>query len=381
MRFNDMSRVEQRLELLTAPERLSVTVSEACVLFDVSRSTFYEWRTRYGLEGVAGLGNRSTAPRVSPGRIPEGLESMIVEMRKSHRRWGPKRIRAELLRAGVVPPACSTIGQVLVRNGLVGEPPLPPPLPLIRFERGRVNELWQTDAKETRLADETKVHIISVIDDRSRYCPHLQAFPELTADAAIEVFDRSVENTGLPEAVLADRGVIFTGRTYGAVSPFERHLWTLGVYTINGRPYHPQTQGKVERFHRTINEWLQDNGPYTSIEELNEGLAVFVDDYNHHRPHQSLNDQTPGEVWETVEKTGPDPALAEERCRRETIRPTNNTGNITYASWVIGLGRRWARTKVKIVDLGHTIQVWSPDGEHIRDAIPDPTRRYLRQDQ
>jgi transposase InsO family protein len=281
----------------------------------------------------------------------------------------------------VVPPARSTIGRVLLRNGLAGETQEPPPEPLIRFERERPNELWQIDAKLTWLADGTEVWVIACIDDHSRLCLHLQARLELTNQAAIKVFDQAAAVYGLPEATLTDRGSHFSGIAFDTVFAFERHLWAQRIVTINGRSYHPQTQGKVERFFRTVNEWLQDHGPYHTLSDLNQSLSVFADHYNHDRPHQGIKDLTPHQRWEASPKAAPDPTLADIRCRYETTRPTNNTGNISYAGWLIGLGRRWAHQKVAIIDLGHLIQIWSSQGEHIRDATPQPDRRYLRQNQ
>lgn len=377
MRFEEVSRVEQRREMLEAVDRFGVTVTEACELYGVTRETFYYWQRRFVAEGDGGLENRSTAPKRSPGRISRQLEARIVEMRKAHPRWGARRIRDELLRKGVKAPSRSTIDRVIERNSLKAAP-APASPPPIRFTRGRANELWQMDAKQWALWAGAPVEIIGCLDDCSRFCGAIEGFFELSGEAAISVFEASREELGPPESVLADRGSIFTGRTTRTVALFERHLWTQGIYTINGRPYHPQTQGKIERFHRTLGEWLEDEGPFDTLEALNASLTEFRDHYNHQRPHQALGEAvTPAEIYATATKAGPDPDLAAERCRRETIRPTASNGNVSYSSWLIGLGRVWARTKVRIIDLGHLIQVWSADGTLIREVTPDPTRRYL----
>lgn len=377
MRFEGVSRVEQRRDMLDAVARFGITVGEACQLYNVSRQTFYYWARREATEGEEGLENRSTAPRRSPGRIQRTLESQIVDMRTAHRRWGARRIRDELLRKGVAAPARSTIEQVIERNGL-GRAPAPKPPAPIRFERQRVNELWQTDAKQWALSDGTEVEIISCLDDRSRLCCAIEAFLELSGNAAISVFDAACDEWGPPESVLSDRGSIFTGRTKHTVCDFERHVWTKGVYTLNGRPYHPQTQGKVERFHRTLIEWLEDEGPFHTLDALNASLVEFRRHYNEERPNQALGEATtPAEVFAAVDKAGPDPELAAERCRREVIRPTAETGHVNYGAWVIGLGRVWARTKVRVIDTGEVIQVWAADGSLIREVVPDPTRSYL----
>jgi transposase InsO family protein len=370
--------VEQRLDMVLAPERYGFTVTETCDMWDVSRTTFYEWKKRFERDGLSGLEDRSSRPVRSPGRISGQMESRIVEMRTAHPRWGARRIRSELRRARAADvPARSTIERVLIRNGLIGAP-TPAAPPLCRFVRERPNELWQMDAKEWMLVDRTVVQIISALDDHSRYCGASEAVAQLSSQAAIAVFEEAVAELGLPETVLADRGSIFTGKRTTSVVAFERHLWAYGVCTINCRPRHPQTQGKIERFHRTLTEWLEDNGPYDSLEALNSSLNAFRHDYNHQRPNQALpGDCTPAEIWAATAPAGPDPELAAQHCRREALRPTGTTGNLTYAAWIIGLGREWARTKVRVIDLGHTIEIRDVNDDLIRDIKPDYAKRYL----
>ena len=372
--------MQQRRAMLDVVDRGELTVSEACRLYRCSRQTFYEYRRRRVLDGDAGLENRSSRPRRSPGRIDALLEARIVAMRRAHRRWGARRIRVELVRAGVVcPPARATIHGVLIRNGLVRPVAAQPKPEVRRFRREHPNELWQTDAKDVLLRDGVKVHVISELDDHSRLCAWLWAFPSLSAAAAIKVFDAASSAYGLPESVLADRGVIFTGLTAQCVNEFERHLWSVGVYTLNGRGYHPQTQGKVERYHRTLNEWLVDHGPFDTIDDLNASLVEFRHDYNDERPHQGdgMNDRTPAEVFSATDRAGVDPAKALERCRRETVRRSTATGNIAYADWIIGLGRVWARTEVRVIDYGSIIEIYSADSDLIRQVKPDYNRHYL----
>jgi transposase InsO family protein len=380
MRFEGVSVMEQRRQMLDAVGNGDLTVTEACELWEVSRQTFYVWRRRRDAEGDVGLGNRSSRPRRSPGRITRLVESQIVDLRKAHPRWGARRIRVELLRRGVsTVPARSTVHQVLVRNRLVRASPPKPPESVIRFVRSKANELWQMDAKEVALRDGTVVQVISALDDCSRFCGAVEAFPALSSQAACAVFDAAVAELGLPESVLCDNGAIFTGRVKHCVNLFERHLWAHGLYTINGRARHPQTQGKVERYHRTLNEWLTDHGPFDTIDELNTSLMLFGHHYNHERPHQGdgMNDSTPAEAFTAAVKAGPDPTLATQRCRRENVRRTTPTGNIGYGEWTIGLGRVWGRTQVRVVDYGATIEIYSVDGDLIRTVKPDHTRTYL----
>jgi transposase InsO family protein len=380
MRFEGVSVMEQRRQMLDAVDHGDLTVTEACELWKVTRQTFYVWRRRRAVEGDVGLEDRSSRPGRSPGRIPPLLEGQIVDMRRAHPRWGARRIRVELRRRRVPGvPARSTVHQVLVRNGLVRAGTTKPPPALSRFVRSRANELWQMDATEVELGDGTAVEVISALDDCSRCCGHVEAFPALSGEAACVVFDAATSELGLPESLLSDNGAIFTGRVKHYVSLFERHIWAHGVYTLNGRARHPQTQGKIERYHRTLNEWLADHGPFDTLEAVNTSLRNFRQHYNHERPHQgeAMNDQTPAEVFAAAAKAGPHPTRAAQRCRRETVRRTTPTGNIGYGEWTIGLGRVWARTQVRVLDHGTTIEIYTAGGDLIRTVKPDHTRSYL----
>ncbi len=378
MRMEGVSRVEQRLDMVRAPERYGLTVTETCQLWGVSRATFYFWRARFEAEGAAGLEDRSSRPHRSPGRVSFRVENVIVDLRQAHPRWGARRLRAELARRGhPQPPATSTIHQVLVRHGLVIPPPPAEPAAKIRFERERPNELWQMDAKGFVVTDGTGVEIISTLDDHSRLCCALQAVtgPAHGADA-IAVFDAACVQWGVPYSVLCYRATMFTGRRTGTVSTFERHLWTRGVLTINGRPYHPQTQGKIERYHRTLGEWLMDNGPFADLTALNHALAAFQHEYNQERPHQSLADATPLERWQATPPRLPDPQGTADRRSRQALRTTTDRGTLRWGEWTIGLGRAWGNTKVKVVDLGSMIHVYAGD-ELIRSVEPDTSRQHF----
>lgn len=379
MRFEGVSRMEQRRAMLEAVDRGDLTVTEACRMWGVSRQTFYGWRRRRAVEGDGGLENRSSRPQRSPGRIAPLIEGQIVDLRTAHPRWGARRVRVELARRGVAPiPVRSTVHQVLVRNGLVKAVPKPAPA-VTHFVRSRANELWQMDAKEMALRDGTVAHVFSALDDCSRYCADVRGFLALSSEAACEVFDVAVAEVGLPQSVLCDNGAIFTGRVKHCVNLFERHVWAHGGYTLNGRARHPQTQGKIERYHRTLNEWIDDHGPFDTIAQLNASLLLFRHHYNHERPHQGdgMNDRTPAEVFAAAAKATVDPTRAAQRCRRETVRRTTPTGNVGYGEWTIGLGRAWGRTQVRIIDYGTTIEIYSVDGDLIRTVKPDHTRTYL----
>lgn len=384
MRMNGVSVRQQRLEMVTAVDR-GVSVVDICGVYGVSRQTFYKWRSRYLEAGAEGLDDRSSKPLRPAGMIASRTEAKIVEMRKAHPRWGPRRLRTELDRLGMHEPlpARSTIGAVLVRNGLIDRDEQlndDKEQATVRFERERANELWQMDGVEI-IVGEGEVKIITCLDDHSRLCPSLHVARAETAESVIAAFDRAAQaGYGLPYSVLSDRGGAFTGRTTGTVGQFERHLWQQGIATLNGRGYHPQTQGKVERFHRTLREWLTDwqaaHGAL-HVESLQRVLELFRADYNTRRPHQSLNDDTPQARFDTAVKAVPDAAATAHLRRRVTVRHTAANGNLAYADWTIGTGMAWAHTTVVVTDYGSHIELHHPDGTLIRTIKPDYHRTYL----
>ena len=241
MGLKAVSMAELRLEVLLAAERNGESVSEVCRRYGISRQTYYRYRRRF--LGGEELGDRSRRPQRSPGQIDVELEEMICRMRRAHPRWGARRIRAELGRVGVSAPAVSTIHQVLRRNHLVADQPPRKPKALRRFERDISNELWQIDATEVVLVDQTKSYVFDLLDDHSRYLLAAIVAPSPTGEAAWDCFEDAASRYGLPTQVLSDNGLCFTGRLHGMQVDFERSLRELGVQLINARPYHPQTVG------------------------------------------------------------------------------------------------------------------------------------------
>ena len=284
MALKVVTMAEMRMEVLLEAERTGMTVSEVCRRYGISRQTYYRYRRRYLAEGLQGLEDRSRRPLQPANQISAELELGICEMRKDHPRWGARRIRTELTRAGIDPPAVSTVHQVLVRNGLVAVQPSRRPRADKRFEREIANDLWQIDATEIVCVDDTKASVMDLIDDHSRYLLAAMAGPAATGELAWDAFEMAASRYGLPRQVLSDNGLCFTGRLHGTEVMFEKSLDDLGVEMINSAPYHPQTLGKLERFHRTLKDWLSDEGPVFDVDHLQELLDGFRFHYNRQRP-------------------------------------------------------------------------------------------------
>src|SRR5919106_293891 len=192
----------ERLELILAPQQLGLSVAEVCQRFGMSRTQFYVWRRRYHSEGVDGLSDLSSRPKSSPHKTPPAMELSICRMRVAHPKWGARRIRAEIIRAGGDPPAKSTIGRILVRNGLITPTPRKR-IQWVRFERPRPNDLWQIDGRQVTLADGSVVWVVNVLDDHARYLLASRAAIHLDGALAWEAFVAASEGYGLPRELLS----------------------------------------------------------------------------------------------------------------------------------------------------------------------------------
>jgi transposase InsO family protein len=328
---------------------------------------------------MEGLEPRSRQPEHQPARMVAETELEICRLRKDHPRWGARRIRAELRRAGKPAPAVSSVHRALVRNHLVSLKPARPKPATIRFEREAPNDLWQIDATEVRLASGRKVWIMDVLDDHARFYLAARVVSGPTGEAAWTVFEEAVGRYGLPRQVLSDNGTCFTGRLIHAVVEFERRLRAIGVEPINGRPYHPQTQGKLERFHRTLKEWLEDHAPFPTGEDLQLTLDGFRQHYNQDRPHQGIGDATPAERYRPA--PGPSPRGPEPGQPTyppgSIVRRVDRAGVISYRSSSIGVGKRWRHLCVRVVDLAGVTHVYFGE-ELVRSLVLDPEINYQR---
>ncbi len=373
---------ELRLEVLMEAERTGLTVTEICRRYGISRQTYYRYRQRYLAEGLAGLADRSRRPLHPANRIPAEVEVRIVEMRRDHPRWGARRIRTELTRAGVEAPAVSTVHQVLVRNGLVAVRPPRRGKATKRFEREIANDLWQIDATRVLLVDDTEVWVVNVLDDHSRYLLASVAGPAATGDLAWDTFEIAASRYGLPRQVLSDNGLIFTGRLHGTEVAFEVSLKDLGIELINSAPYHPQTLGKLERFHRTLKEWLEDEGPAETLEHLQELLDGFRFHYNRGRPHQGIDDATPAERYgiapidpDAIRLPDPDGMTEPTYPPDAYVRKVGATGNIGWRGKLVHVGSRYAAAHVRVVEVDQLVHIYHGDAL-IRALTIDPDRYY-----
>ena len=372
--------METRLTMLAAAELPGVEVKALCAELGISRQTFYRLRRRVAVEGLGGLEPRSRRPHRSPGQVPATLEDEIVRLRKTlPLDNGAQSIAYELARTGWAVPAVSTVHRVLVRRGqVVAQPQKRPHRAGHRFEYAAPNECWQIDATHWDLANGRVGWIMNLLDDHSRVAAASVAGVGATGDLAWAAFTDAAERLGMPQRMLSDNGMCFSTARRG-LSPceFQANLAALGVTTITSSPYHPQTCGKVERFHQTQKKWLARQPLARSITALQTQLDTFRAYYNDDRPHRALGGAVPTARWHALPRATPGQPYRTTRAPLLEIRSTTPTatGQVNIGTHIVHIGAEWARRPVTAVRYGNRVAIL--DGTTLIRAVTlTPGQRY-----
>lgn len=348
----------------------SLNVSAFCAEHGIGRSTFYELRRSYAAEGDAALESKSRAPRTVANRTPLEIENEIIRKRKEldddGMDAGAESIHMELLGLEGLPTP-STIARILRRRGFVKPDPSKAPKHAHKtFRAERANECWQLDDTGWSLADGTEVKILNVVDDHSRLLVASAATLHCTGAFALTVLAAAAVVLGWPARFLSDNAKAFRHVLADALRP-------MGITAGHGRPYHPQTQGKVERFHQTLQRWLSKQPPAETIEQLQAQLDAFRHRYNHQRGHSSIGKRTPANVWEAAPKSGPSTQPLNE--------PTSFykgiiNGGVLWAGtrWQISIGAKHNGSAAIAIITGLACHIFI-DGKLARGFTLDPTRR------
>jgi len=363
--------------------------SEVAREYRVSRRWVQKLAARYDAEGEAGLEPRSRRPRSSPQRIGQELEEEIVALRKSLAEEGldagAATIAFHLAGRHGRAPAVSTIWRVLTRRGFVTpQPRKRPRSSYTRFEADQPNERWQLDITHWQLADGTPAEILNIIDDHSRLVTASAARLTFKAADVVTVFRSAAASWGLPASMLSDNGAVFTGKPRGRGRvALEIELAALHISFRHSRAYHPQTCGKVERFHQTLKKWLARQPAAVTITALQTQLDAFTRYYNTIRPHRALGRRTPATAFTARPAAGPGglKAAAHYRIRHDKIDPSGVI-TIRYNSRLhhIGIGRAHAGTHILALIADLDIRVIARDtGELLRTLTLDPAKDYQPQ--
>ena len=308
MPWDNKTLVEQRWLMLQRFFKEKAPVTKIAREFGVSRKTFYKFKHRFEAEGVTGLEDRSRAPHQRPKKIPSTVEEAIVELRSQHPDFGPVRLQAELKNLGIDPPSHQGIQNVLVRHHLNGWN-APPKREYRRFERSAPNELWQLDTKGFFIIkDWGKVFPLNIIDDYSRFCIASQLLSFERTKYILDTLKKAIATYGKPEYLMTDNGVWFVQRN-GAQTQVQMFLKEQGIGHIPTGVRRPTTNGKVERFHRTVNRELIKRFRFKDIQEAQEAFDAYRFYYNYERPHQAIGNLPPISRYKFVKRQFPQPPV------------------------------------------------------------------------
>ena len=343
MSWETKTVMEQRKQFILAALSEDANISELCRQYGISRKTGYKWinRSEQGLP----LCDQSRRPNCQPSKTAEDIEQKIIRLRLEHPAWGGKTIRAVLEAAGVEGlPSDKTCSNILKRNGLIDPAESAKHTAFQRFEKESCNEMWQTDFKgDFRLGDGVRCYPLTILDDHSRYSIRIEA--KDAATGVKESFIQAFREYGLPNSVLSDNGSQFVGAHKG-LSIFERFLMDLDIQPIHGRPIHPQTQGKIERFHRTLKQEAL-RVPLANMKEAKTRLENWRWLYNELRPHHALGMRTPASIYTASTRSyhKPEPFVYEEGAKLIRV---NNWGYLRFGPIQLFLSESMADTRVEI---------------------------------
>jgi len=336
MPWREVSVMEQRREFVRLALQEGVNRRELCRRFGISPQVGYKWLARFA-GGDATLADHSRRPHESPGRIAASSEALALAVRDAHPAWGARKIARCLARDGHVAPAVSTVHEILRRNGRVVPPASAPGQPYRRFEKEAPNLLWQMDFKgHMPLGDGASCHPLTMVDDHSRFALCLAACADEQGGTVRTHLEAAFRRYGLPEAMFVDNGGPWG---FTLAEPWTRlgvWLLKLGVGVIHSRPYHPQSRGKNERFHRTLKAEVFAFARFPDLAAVQRALDRWRAVYNLDRPHEALGQDVPASRYRPSQRAMPDRLPEVEYDDHEVVRAVSST-----KAYVSFKGRLW----------------------------------------
>lgn len=344
----------QREEFVVLASGEAVVMSELCQRFGISRKTGYKWLARYREAGAGGLADRSRRPKSPAGQTDDEMEARVLSLRKAHPAWGGRKLRRRLEDTGVKGvPSASTITSILRRHEALdpaagaGEPRA-----FQRFEHPAANDLWQMDFKgHFPLTRGGRCHPLTVLDDHSRYSLGLRACVDERGETVQEELKRLFRRYGLPRRMLMDNGSPWGDEGGQPWTRLTVWLLRLGVSVSHGRPFHPQTQGKEERFHRTLKAEVLRDRSFVDVVETQVAFDVWQRTYNQERPHEALGMAVPSSRYRPSARSYPETLPVVEYGEGVVVRKVHGDGLIRYLGNVIRVGKSFAGEPVGLVRL------------------------------
>jgi transposase InsO family protein len=358
--MREMSVAEQRYKAVLAVIGDGRTVTEVAASWEVSRQTLHAWLARYEAAGLEGLADRSHRPASCPHQMDPAAEVAVLEARRQHPGWGPRRIVFELAKQALEVSE-SGVYRALRRAGLL-EPGRRrrEQRDWRRWERGRANELWQMDVVGgILLADGATLKCLTGLDDHSRFCVSARLMVRERTQPVCDALELALATHGVPEQILTDNGKVFTGRFNHPPTEvlFDRICRVNGIEHLLTKPRSPTTTGKIERFHRSLRAEFLTGAVFPTIAAAQERLDAWVASYNTDRPHQGLDMATPAERF-TVDGRR-EPATEPDRSGPDWVARKVSTLGVVCVSWQqVSVGRHRAGERCDVHVGPDILQFW-----------------------
>lgn len=330
MPWKDRDLMSLKIDFLESCLSKKASISSLCSEFKISRKTAYKWIKRYEEGGIDGLKNHSRRPLTSPSQIPEKVVSLILQERETEH-WGARKLRKCLENQGFKHlPSEATFNRILLRHGKIEEKESEKRKHFIRFEREVPNELWQMDFKgHFKLHTEGRCHPLTILDDHSRFLICIKACGRESEQCVREGLERAFREYGLPEGMTMDNGTPWRG-SQRHLSQITVWLMRLGIKVSHSTPYHPQTQGKLERLHRSLKEEVLKYHQFRDLENAQMRFDEWRESYNNKRPHEGIGLLRPKDRYKPSPRPFPEKLPEIIYSEGEALKRVNITGGIGF---------------------------------------------------
>ena len=340
MPWKEVSAVELREEFVMLALVEGSCLRELCRRYGISPTTGYKWLARHAAEGRAGLADRSRRPLSSPRRTAREIEERVLALRERHPAWGGRKLRRRLQDLGLeAVPSASTITAILRRHGRLEAADSAKHRAFLRFEHAAPNDLWQMDFKGHFAMSRGRCHPLSLIDDHSRFSPGLEACANEQADTVRERLTSVFRRYGLPRRILADNGAPWGDDRESRHTRLTVWLLRLDIAVSHGRPYHPQTQGKAERFHRSLAAEALAGPPPRDLAECQKRFDDWRHVYNAERPHQAIGLEVPLRRYRPSPRPFPERLASLEYDSADIVRKVDVNGRLSWRARSFRVGK------------------------------------------
>lgn len=381
MPWSTTTPMDQRARFIFDLQACCYTMTELCQRYGISRKTGYKWAQRFVEEGLVGLQDRSRAPRRCPHRTPEPVRDKLIEYRRAHPTWGPKKLVRVLARKepGRSWPAPSTAGEILRQAGLVPrrrrrrrvQAPTHPP----KVDPRAPIELWTADFKgQFRTGDHRYCYPLTIADRYSRFFLQCRALPSTAGRGTRAWFERTFQEYGLPAAILTDNGSPFGTRAIHHLSRLSVWWLRLGIRLVRIQPGHPEQNGAHERLHRALKRQTV-RPPAASLRRQQDCFDAFVQEYNHERPHEAIDFQCPGSLYRASTRLYPSRLPLVEYPGHFEVQKVRHNGEIQWQGKRYFLSEALAGEPVGFEEVNDGL--WSVCFTSLAGAVERPRRRLV----